>query len=83
MTDSGFSREREKVELLKGQLMVAGPQGSRHGVTVSLVADAVRVAFGRGWYVALDDESEPEPDVVVVPGTAREYRERASVKARY
>ena len=46
---------------------------------MSLVADALRVAFGSGWYVttqlpvALDDESEPEPDVAVVPGTAREY----------
>ncbi len=45
--------------------------------TVSLVADALRAAFGSGWYItiqlplALDDESEP--DVAVVPGTAREY----------
>jgi Uma2 family endonuclease len=59
--------------------MVAEPQGSRHAATVSLVAEALRVAFGHGWYVmtqlpvALDAESEPEPDVAVVPGTAREY----------
>jgi hypothetical protein len=25
--------------------------------------------------IALDDESEPEPDVAVVPGTARQYRD--------
>jgi len=59
--------------------MVAEPQGSRHAAAVSLVGDALRKAFGSGWYVmvqlpvALDDESEPEPDVAVVPGTAREY----------
>src|SRR5262249_49364710 len=38
-------------------------------------------AFARGWDVraqgpiALDDESEPEPDVAVVRGSAREYRD--------
>ena len=79
LTESGFFRAGDKFELLGGQLMVAEPQGSRHAATVSLVADVLRAAFGSGWYVmaqlpvALDDESEPEPDVAVVPGAAREY----------
>ncbi len=79
LIETGFFQVGDKVELLGGQLMVAEPQGSRHAATVSLVADALRAAFGSGWYVmaqlpvALDDESEPEPDVAVVPGTAREY----------
>ncbi len=79
LIETGFFQPGDRVELIGGQLMVAEPQGSRHAATVSLVADAVRAAFGSGWYVmvqlpvALDDESEPEPDVAVVPGTAREY----------
>jgi len=79
LIETGFFQAGDKVELLGGQLMVAEPQGSRHAAAVSLVADALRAAFGSGWYVmtqlpvALDDESEPEPDVAVVPGTAREY----------
>ena len=79
LIEKGFFRTGDKVELLGGQLMVAEPQGSRHAATVSLVADVLRAAFGSGWYVmaqlpvALDDESEPEPDVAVVPGAAREY----------
>jgi len=79
LIEAGLLRPGDKVELLGGQLMVAEPQGSRHAATISLVADALRDAFGSGWYitvqlpVALDDESEPEPDVAVVPGTARQY----------
>ena len=50
-----------------------------HVTALGLTADALRVAFGRGWVVrvqgplALDDESEPEPDVAVVPGGHRDY----------
>ncbi len=79
LIENGFFREGDRVELLGGQLMVAEPQGSRHAATVSLVADALRAVFERGWYVtvqlpiALDEESEPEPDVAVVRGTARDY----------
>jgi Uma2 family endonuclease len=48
---------------------------------VGLAEDALRAVFAGGWVVrvqapiALDDESEPEPDVAVVPGTRRDYRE--------
>ena len=79
LIESGFFHGGERVELLGGQLMVAEPPGSRHAATVSLVADALRAVFQRGWYVtvqlplALDDESEPEPDVAVVVGSARDY----------
>ena len=77
--DVGILRPGDPVELLGGELMVAEPQGSRHYTSIGLVEDALRAAFGAGWVirsqgpVALDDESEPEPDVAVVPGTIRDY----------
>jgi len=75
------SRARSPIELISGQLIVAEPKGSPHTTAVELTAEASRAAFGPGWVVrgqdpvALDDESEPEPDVVVAPGTHRDSRD--------
>ncbi len=69
----------ERLELLAGELLVREPQGSPHATGIRLVAQALRAAFGRGWIVepqlplALDDESEPEPDVAVTAGAPRDY----------
>jgi Uma2 family endonuclease len=76
---SGFFDEDEPIELLGGQLIVAEPKGSPHSTAIALTVEALRVAFGPGWLVraqdpvALDAESEPEPDVAVVPGRPRDY----------
>lgn len=79
LIEKGFFEPEEKLELIDGELFVREPQGSRHYTAVLLVADALRSAFGPGWLVrgqgpvALDDASEPEPDVSVVPGSPRDY----------
>jgi Uma2 family endonuclease len=69
----------ERLELLDGMLVVREPQDSSHAAIVGHVGDVLRVAFGTEWHVrlqspvALDDESEPEPDVAVVAGAFRDY----------
>jgi Uma2 family endonuclease len=69
----------ERLELLDGRLVVREPQKSPHAATVAQGAEVLRVAFGAGWHVrvqapvALDDDSEPEPDVAVVAGVPRDY----------
>ena len=79
LIDLGLFQPGEPVELIGGQLMVAEPQGTRHFTAIRLAEAALRSAFGQGWDVrtqgpvALDDESEPEPDVAVVPGVPRDY----------
>ncbi|MGH7335762.1 MAG: Uma2 family endonuclease [Candidatus Rokuibacteriota bacterium] len=81
LVECGFFQPGDRIELIGGQLLVAEPQNSPHATAVGLAEDALREAFGRGWVVrveapiALDDESEPEPDVAVVPGTRRDYRQ--------
>jgi Uma2 family endonuclease len=79
LVECGFFQPGDRVELIGGALLVAEPQNSPHATGVGLAEDALREAFGRGWVVrvqapiALDHESEPEPDVAVVPGTRRDY----------
>ena len=69
----------ERLELLDGLLAVRAPQGSSHAATVGQIGEALRSAFGAGWHarlqapLALDDDSEPEPDVAVVAGEYRDY----------
>src|SRR3984893_5412423 len=80
LIDAGFFRPGDPVELLGGQMVVAEPQGSRHFAALPATQEALGQAFGDGWEIrgqgpiALDDESEPEPDLAVVPGTFRDYR---------
>jgi Uma2 family endonuclease len=79
LIDAGVFGPEDRVELLDGLLVAREPQGRRHAAVVGLVRTALEKAFGRAYHVreqkpiALDDRSEPEPDVVVVPGTPRDY----------
>ena len=79
LIETGFFQPGDPVELIGGQLIVAEPQGSNHLTAIQAVEEALRAAFGAGWQVrgqgpvALDEESEPEPDVAVVPGSFRDY----------
>jgi Uma2 family endonuclease len=72
--------EGEPLELIGGDLIVAEPKGTYHSTSLGKTADVLRTVLPDGWIVrwqdpiALDDESEPEPDVSVVPGTRDDYR---------
>jgi len=72
--------EGEPLELVGGQLIVAEPQSAYHASAIRTVDYALRAVLPPGWIVSvqspvsLDDESEPEPDLVVVPGHPADYR---------
>lgn len=82
LIEAGFFQPEDRIELIGGELMVAEPLGGPHVTAVGLTADALRAVFGVGWIVreqapiALDEESEPEPDIAVVPGVRRDYRHK-------
>ena len=71
----------EPIELIGGQLVVAEPQYPYHASAISAADYALRAVLPPGWIVrvqapvSLDDESEPEPDLAVVPGRPTDYRE--------
>jgi Uma2 family endonuclease len=80
LIEMGIFQTGEPIELIGGDLMVAEPQGAEHYTAIRKSAKALEAAFGPGWEVrtqgpiGLDDESEPEPDVAVVPGSPADYR---------
>src|SRR5574342_744905 len=79
LIDLGVFQPGEPIELIGGELMVAQPQGAPHYTAIMKTAKALEAAFGPGWHVrtqgpiGLDDDSEPEPDVAVVPGSPDDY----------
>jgi Uma2 family endonuclease len=73
--------ESDPIELVGGQLIVAEPQSAYHASTIRTIDYALRAVLPPGWIVSiqspvsLDDESEPEPDLVVVSGRPADYRQ--------
>lgn len=69
----------ESLELIDGRLIVAEPKGAYHVTGVGMVVRALNAVLPPGWHVrvqdpiALDDESEPEPDVALVVGAVEDY----------
>jgi len=79
LIETTILRSGDKVELLGGHLCVSERQNSPHATAIALGQEALQKALGPGWSVrvqlpiALDDESEPEPDLAVVSGGPRDY----------
>src|SRR5262249_13843812 len=79
LVDQEIFRDDARLELLGGLVVVREPQGSRHGAAIAALSRVFARAFGDGFHVrpqlpiALDDASEPEPDIVVVRGGPWDY----------
>jgi Uma2 family endonuclease len=79
LIDLGVFQSGDPIELIGGELLVAEPQGAPHYTAIQKTARALERAFGPSWDVraqgpiGLDEDSEPEPDVAVVPGKPEDY----------
>ncbi len=86
MVDRGLLDSDDKVELLDGLLIAKEPQGSVHAAAVTAALALLTKVFGPRYHVrpgapvALDDYSEPEPDLAVVPGGPWDYRKQHPAK---
>jgi Uma2 family endonuclease len=73
LVDDGLLGEDDRVELLRGMLVTMSPQKSPHAGVVSRLDRMLTRAFGDRADVrcqspfAATDDSEPEPDIAVVP----------------
>ena len=86
MVERGLLDSDDKVELLDGLLVVKEPQSALHSAATVACHRALQRAFGPrrhiriGSPVALDDMSEPEPDLAVVPGAPWDYKQAHPAK---
>lgn len=76
MLDIGWFHGR-RVALIEGEVWEMPAQRDYHGAAVTLTMDALRLAFGPGFWVRnqisldLSPRSVPDPDFAVVPGSPR------------
>ncbi len=81
MGEVGILGERDRVELIEGELIARSPIGNHHSGTVNaLTRMLVRAVDDNGLVavqnpVQLDDHSEPEPDFAVLKPRADDYRQ--------
>lgn len=79
MAEAGLFDPDERVELLEGDIITVTPQQSPHSACIGLIDGVLRHAFGPSYWIRIqlplivDPDSEPEPDLAVVPGSPRDY----------
>jgi Uma2 family endonuclease len=81
MARAGILEDGAPVELLEGWLVPKMTKYPPHSVVTTLVRQALEHLLPAGWYVPSQEpftatDSEPEPDLMVVRGTPREYLRR-------
>lgn len=80
MSDTGLFNGK-RVELIEGQVIEMSAMYGPHATAVTLADDTLREVFGKGWVVriqlpiSISGISEPEPDVAIVAGKARNFKE--------
>ena len=81
MVRRGILTDDDPVELLQGLLVTKMPKNPPHRMATKLLRDALSAVLPGSWYVdsqepITTEDSEPEPDVVVVRGSTRDYADR-------
>lgn len=81
LAEDGYFRPDERVELVDGIIYEMSPQKSWHAAAIQALQEYLGPAFQDGYNLriqmplALSLHSEPEPDVAVVQGHWRDYRD--------
>src|SRR5689334_2233845 len=78
LIESGVLGESDPCELLEGWIVLKMSRNSPHDTALDMAQETIRAVLPAGWRVREQmavtlSESEPEPDIVVVPGPAQRY----------
>jgi Uma2 family endonuclease len=85
--EAGVFKEDERLELLDGQIIKMSPQGYPHGQCLALVIEWLSGIRREGFHTRYQQPMEvgpwdaPEPDVMVVKGSARQMRQHPTPSA--
>lgn len=81
MVQCSILTEDDRVELLEGWIVHKMPHNPPHDGTIEVAEDRLRGLLPAGWRIRVQSaittsDSEPEPDIAVVRGTARSFLTR-------
>ncbi len=81
MIDAGLLTDDDPVELLYGWLIYKMPKNPYHRLVTRRIRAALERLVPKAWFVESQepittDDSEPEPDVIVVQGDPEDYGDR-------
>jgi hypothetical protein len=82
MGEVGILTRRDRVELIRGEIITMSPQGRRHRAFIDNLAERLIVALtGRAIVsvqmpIALSDDTEPEPDLQLLRRRPVPYKDR-------
>ncbi len=82
IVEAGVFGDKSPIYLWKGQLVLPMTKGPSHGYSLTALHELFRRLLPDGWDVRqecptrLHNDSEPEPDLTVVRGRNRDYKDR-------
>lgn len=81
MIEDGILTADDPVELLEGLLVTKMSKKPQHSLATQLLSDAFAPLMPTGWFVNSQEpittaDSEPEPDIAVIRGNRRDYRQQ-------
>lgn len=78
LAEQGYFQGR-RVQLIEGEIIEMSPQKHPHAAAIEFLKRALAAAFTGEWWLrdqlplVFSKNSDPEPDVAVVPGSPRDY----------
>mgnify|MGYP001613058278 CR=1 FL=1 len=81
LAESGVLKEDDRVELIRGEILMMSPIGPRHAFRVSVISEVLTERVGKAgriWTqspVVLDGRTEPQPDILILKRRDDHFRE--------